>query len=94
MVTSMTSVTYSHAREHLAKIWDEIEDAQQPVLLQRRRHQDMALLPAHELASLQEIAYLLRSPKNAARLVAALTRSRGTKRKAVELARLRGSLRV
>jgi PHD/YefM family antitoxin component YafN of YafNO toxin-antitoxin module len=57
MVTSMTSVTYSQAREHLAKIWDEIEDAQQPVLLQRRRHQDMALLPAHELASLQEIAY-------------------------------------
>jgi hypothetical protein len=26
------SATYSHAREHLAQIWDAIEDAQPPVL--------------------------------------------------------------
>jgi antitoxin YefM len=90
----MTSATYSHAREHLAQIWDEIEDAQQPVLLQRRGHQDMALLPADELASLQETAYLLRSPKNAARLLAALGRSRNGKKKPIALRRLRTTLGI
>src|SRR5450432_2988500 len=64
---NMTAVTYSHAREHLAEIWDSIEDAQRPVVLHRRGHQDMALLPADELVGLEETAHLLRSPKNAAR---------------------------
>jgi len=36
----------------------------------------MALIPADELGSLRETAYLLRSPQNAARLLAALTRAR------------------
>jgi antitoxin YefM len=36
----------------------------------------MALLPADELNSLQETAYLLRSPANAERLLAALVRGR------------------
>ncbi len=71
----MTTSTYSHARENLAKLWDQIEDDRTPVVLQRRGHADMALLPADELSSLQETAYLLRSPKNAARLLSALSRS-------------------
>ena len=88
----MTNTTYSHAREHLAEIWDSIEDAQQPVVLQRRGHQDMALLPADELASLQETAYLLRSPKNATRLLTALARSQAGTKKPIALERLRAAL--
>lgn len=45
-------------------------------VIERRGHGDMALIPADELASLRETAYLLRSPKNAARLLAALARAR------------------
>jgi antitoxin YefM len=90
----MTTATYSHAREHLAQIWDSIEDAQQPVVLQRRGHQDMALLPADELASLQETAYLLRSPKNAERLLTALARSRSGTKRPITLERLRAALGV
>ncbi len=56
-------------------MWDEVESTQTPVILQRRGHEDLALLPASELAGLLETAHLLRSPKNAARLLAALTRS-------------------
>lgn len=73
----MTTVTYSYAREHLAEIWDDIEDAQEEVVLKRRGHEDLALLPARELRSLKETAHLLSSPRNAARLLKAIARSRG-----------------
>ncbi len=71
----MTTTTYSHLREHLAEVWNEVESSQEPVILQRRGHEDLALIPAAELKSLQETAHLLRSPKNAARLLEALTRA-------------------
>jgi antitoxin YefM len=71
----VTRATYSHLREHLAEVWNEVEDSQMPIIITRRNHQDLALIPADELASLRETAHLLRSPKNAARLLAALERS-------------------
>jgi len=88
----MTTATYSHARENLAKLWDQIEDERTPVVLQRRGHADMALLPADELASLQETAHLLRSPRNAARLLTALSRSLRETEPPIELEHLRGQL--
>lgn len=72
----MASRTYSYVREHLAEIWDEVENTQEEVILRRRGHEDLALLPARELQSLKETAHLLRSPRNAARLLKALARSR------------------
>lgn len=68
--------SYSHARENLASLWDEVEDSREAAVIQRRGHEDMALIPADELSSLRETAYLLRSPQNAVRLLAALTRGR------------------
>jgi antitoxin YefM len=44
-------------------------------LLQRPGHKDMALLSAEELTGLLETVYLLRSPANARKLLAALERS-------------------
>jgi antitoxin YefM len=70
------TTTYSQARENLAALWDEVENAREPAIISRRGHEDMAFLPAVELRSLQETAYLLRSPRNAARLLAALEQSR------------------
>jgi antitoxin YefM len=84
--------TYSHAREHFATIWNNVEDSREPAVIQRRGHEDMALIPADELASLQETAYLLRSPENAARLLAALKRARRGRTKAADLGALRRSL--
>jgi antitoxin YefM len=72
----MTTITYSRAREKLAEIWDELEESREEIILRRRGHEDMAMLPAHELRSLKETAHLLRSPRNAARLLKALARSR------------------
>jgi antitoxin YefM len=84
--------SYSRARQNLASLWDEVEDSREPAVIQRRGHEDMALLPAEELASLRETAYLLRSPENAVRLLAALTRGRRGRSKATNLAVLRREL--
>lgn len=70
----MGTASYSHLREHLAEVWDQVEDSQEPVIVSRRGHQDMAILPADELESLRETAHLMRSPKNARRLLEAIAR--------------------
>lgn len=85
-------VSYSHAREHLAEIWNSVEDTRDVAVIQRRGHDDMALIPADELSSLRETAYLLRSPANAARLLSALTRGRKGTTKPADLAALRTEL--
>jgi antitoxin YefM len=72
----MANVSYSHARENLAELWDQVEDTREEVVLTRRGHEDLAMLPAEELRSLRETAHLLRSPANAVRLLRALERSR------------------
>ncbi len=68
-------VTYSYARQNLAKILREAEERQEAIIIRRRGHEDMALIPADELRSLEESAHLLRSPKNAQRLLQALQRA-------------------
>jgi antitoxin YefM len=88
----MGNATYSYARDHLAEVWDEVENSQKPIIIQRRGHQDMALIPADELASLEETAHLLRSPRNAARLLSALARSGKRTTPPVELDQLRTEL--
>lgn len=88
----MSSATYTYARDHLAEVWDEVENSQEPAIIQRRGHQDMALVPAAELASLRETAHLLRSPVNAARLLTALARSRRQTLPATDLDALRAAV--
>ena len=46
-----------------------------PEIITRRGHQDMAIIPAEELEGLRETAHLFRSPENARRLLAALSRA-------------------
>lgn len=66
--------TYTHARARLATFIDEVTKNREVVIIQRRGHEDVALISADELASLLETAHLLRSSKNAERLFAALER--------------------
>jgi antitoxin YefM len=89
-----TRATYSRARANFAKIWNEVESSREPAILERRGHESMALLPADELSSLQETAHLLRSPKNAVRLLAALARSKRQETSAVELEKLMEEVRL
>jgi antitoxin YefM len=70
-----TETTYTSLRENLAAILDQVVDQQEIVIVRRKGVRDVALLPASELAGLIETAHLLRSPKNAKRLMAAVRRS-------------------
>ena len=67
--------TYTNLRQELASVLDRVVDDQEVVIVRRRGARDVALIPASELASLTETAHLLRSPKNARRLLSALRRA-------------------
>ena len=70
-----TITTYTQARSKLASLCDKVASTREPVIIRRRNAEDVALVSADELASLLETAHLLRSPKNAQRLLAALNRA-------------------
>lgn len=69
------TTTYSKARAELASLCDRVAEDREVVLITRRDADDVALISAAELEGLLETAHLLRSPKNARRLIAALERS-------------------
>jgi antitoxin YefM len=82
-------VTYSEARANLASLWDEAESTREPIMITRRGKEKMALLPASELSSLEETVHLLRSPRNAARLFAAMERARAGEGTPIDIDELR-----
>ncbi len=67
--------TYTQARANLASLWDEVTLNREVVIIERRGAEAVALISADELEGLMETAYLLRSPKNAERLLSALARA-------------------
>ncbi|MEW6355315.1 MAG: type II toxin-antitoxin system prevent-host-death family antitoxin [Planctomycetota bacterium] len=67
--------TYSKARAELAKLCNKVSEDKEVVLINRRNAEDVALMSASELSSLLETAHLLRSPRNARRLLTALNRA-------------------
>ncbi|MEY4909858.1 MAG: hypothetical protein RL260_3576 [Pseudomonadota bacterium] len=68
--------TYSQAREQLKSLMDRAVDDREVIVVRRRSGGDVAMIAADELGSLIETAHLLRSPRNAERLLAALSRAR------------------
>jgi antitoxin YefM len=68
--------TYSKARQNLAKLLDEVTKNRETVVIKRRRGESVVMMSEAEAASLIETAYLLRSPRNAARLLRAIGRAR------------------
>lgn len=71
----MVQTSYTEARANLAALLDRAVEDRETVIISRRGKADVALIAADELASLQETVHLLRSPRNAARLLAALERA-------------------
>lgn len=84
-----TETTYTSLRENLASVLDQVVDQQETVIVRRRGARDVALIPASELAGLIETAHLLRSPRNARRLLTALRRAERGRQKPASLAELR-----
>ncbi len=85
--------TYTQLRANLASYFERIVANREVVIVRRREGEDVALIPADELESLMETAYLLRSPANAKRLLEAYARSaadEGTPQSVEELRRQLG----
>jgi antitoxin YefM len=85
----MNAITYTAARERLASTMDRVCDDHDPVIITRNRDQAVVMLSLEDYESLQETAYLLRSPANAKRLldsIDALNGKRGIKKRIKGLA--------
>ena len=62
------------------------------MIIHRRGKEDVALLPADELTGIIETAHLLRSPRNAERLLTALARAREGQGEATTVGQLKQDL--
>ncbi|MBI2418464.1 MAG: type II toxin-antitoxin system prevent-host-death family antitoxin [Ignavibacteriales bacterium] len=66
------SITYTQARANLAKLLDDVSLNKEVVIIKRKNVENVVLVSESELSGLQETAHLLRSPRNAKRLLQAL----------------------
>jgi antitoxin YefM len=69
-------ISYDQASQDLAKLMGRVADDREIVIIDRPGSEGIALVAANELSGLLETAHLLRSPKNAERLLTALNRAR------------------
>lgn len=81
--------TYSQARKQLKTLMDRAVDDREVIVVRRRSGDAVAMIAADELESLMETAHLLRSTKNAERLLTALNRARTSDLKPTTLAKLK-----
>lgn len=68
--------TYTQLRQELATFLDRVTADQEVVVVRRRNAPDVAIVSASELAGLMETADLLRSPRNARRLLSSFKRAK------------------
>lgn len=68
----MKAITYTAARENLAATMDAVCADRDPVIITRNREQAVVMISLDDYESLQETAYLMRSPANAKRLIVSI----------------------
>lgn len=79
----MDAITYTAARANLASTMDRVCQDHEPLIITRNGQQSVVMLSMEDYKSLEETAFLLRSPENAKRLLsatAALTQGKGKER--------------
>ena len=80
----MSTISYSHAREKLAQTMDRVCDDHEPIVITRQKQRSVVIMSLEDYQALEETAYLLKSPANARRLLAAtkqLAEGKGKRRK-------------
>jgi len=90
----VTETTYTNLRQSLASVLDRVADDHELVIVRRKGDKRVALVPADELVGLMETAHLLRSPKNAQRLLTALRRAQSGKGRPEPLDKLRREMGI
>lgn len=83
----MNTITYTAARANLAKTMKQVCEDHEPIIISRQQEEPVVMLSLEDFNSLEETAYLLRSPENARRLlesVAELAKGGGGERSLAE----------
>jgi antitoxin YefM len=65
----MEAISYTNARSNLAKTMEKVCEDHDPVIITRRNESSVVMMSLEDYQALEETAYLLRSPKNARRLL-------------------------
>ncbi|MEZ5534530.1 MAG: type II toxin-antitoxin system prevent-host-death family antitoxin [Thiolinea sp.] len=83
----MQSISYTAARSNLAKTMEKVCEDHNPIAITRKGEGAVVMLSMEDYQALEETAYLLRSPENARRLIAAiadLERGKGEEKELLE----------
>ena len=83
----MDVVSYSRARQNLARLMDKVSDDRAPLIVTRRGGRSVVVLALEEYQGMEETIHLMRSPANARRLLSSirsLDRGLGTERALIE----------
>lgn len=83
----MDAISYTTARAHLAETMDRVCDDHEAIIITRNGQRAVVMMSLDDYKALEETAYLLRSPKNARRLIEAITEleeGRGKERRLAE----------
>lgn len=65
----MRAITYTTARNNLAGTMKKVCEDHTPVIVTRKNNEAVILMSLEDYEALTETAYLMRSPKNAKRLI-------------------------
>ena len=65
----MKAITYTAARQNLAKTMESVCKDHSPVIITRKTANSVVIMSLEDYEALEETAYLLRSPKNTRRLI-------------------------
>ena len=69
----MHAITYTTVRANLASVMDRVCDDHEALIITRNGEQSVVMLSLEDYKALEETSYLLRTPANAKRLLAAVT---------------------
>ena len=83
----MDTITYSTARANLADTMDRVCGDHEPVIITRSGQQAVVMMSLDDFKALEETSYLLRSPRNAQRLLESIAALEAGKGKVRSLAR-------
>jgi antitoxin YefM len=65
----MKAITYTAARQNLAKTLESVCRDHAPVIVTRKSTDSVVIMSLEDYEALEETAYLLRSPRNTRRLI-------------------------
>lgn len=81
----MNAVSYSVLRQNLAHYMNEACDSRDPILVTRQGGDSVVMMSLSEYQGLMETVHLLRSPRNADRLLEAIQSAEAGELKTLEI---------